>query len=353
MFSTWQMNTILFKLLWYILMSALILHWGLWYILMSALILHWGACAFIVVPQLFNLENNNTQSWIDAMPNKQTTDAIELYKMAAFLAASSFLCTTYIDFQVEHDLDIIISVLMSFTGYIMCIYIFVMMLLMVLSSNTPATKYQSIMSQLSEYMRHRQLPIALQHRLVQYYTHRFRQTYFRESAIMPILSERLQTEINLHCYTTLVESVSILQDLPDDTVSEIVSHLKSEIYLPNDILVKAGSEGDCMYFIASGTVAVSTPTGREVCHLQDGGYFGEVALIRKDHKRIANVVAIEMVEVYKLESKIFKKCLAELPDTYKRLEKISQDRYNRTNFLEELHKKHILEKSLARKHEID
>lgn len=59
---------------------------------MSALILHWGACAFIVVPQLFNLENNNTQSWIDAMPNKQTTDAIELYKMAAFLAASSFLC---------------------------------------------------------------------------------------------------------------------------------------------------------------------------------------------------------------------------------------------------------------------
>lgn len=59
---------------------------------------------------------------------------------------------------------------------------------MVLSSNTPATKYQSIMSQLSEYMRHRQLPIALQHRLVQYYTHRFRQTYFRESAIMPILS---------------------------------------------------------------------------------------------------------------------------------------------------------------------
>lgn len=35
-----------------------------------------------------------------------------------------FLGTTYIDFQVEHDLDIIISVLMSFTGYIMCIYIF-------------------------------------------------------------------------------------------------------------------------------------------------------------------------------------------------------------------------------------
>ncbi|KAI4467253.1 i[[h]] channel isoform e [Holotrichia oblita] len=224
---------------------------------------------------------------------------------------------------------------------------------MVLSSNTPSTKYESIMSELSEYMRHRQLPIALQHRLVEYYAHRFRKTYFRESAILPILSDRLQSEIKLHCYTALVESVSILQDLPENLVNLIVSHLKSEIYLPNDIIIKAGTDGDCMYFIASGTVAVSTPTGREVCHLQDGAYFGEVALIKKDHKRIANVVAIEICKVYKLESKIFKMCLAEQPDTFKKLEKICQDRFNRTNFLEELHKKHILEKSLARKHDTD
>lgn len=167
------------------------------------------------------------------------------------------------------------------------------------------------------------------------------------------LSERLQTEINLHCYTALVENVSILQDLPENIVSEIVAHLKSEIYLPNDVIIKAGTLGDCMYFISSGTVAVSTPTGSEVCHLQDGAYFGEAALIRKDNKRIANVVAIEFCEVYKLESKIFKKCFAEQPDTYKKLEKISQDRYNRTNFLEELYKKHVLERQLAKKHDFD
>lgn len=132
-----------------------------------------------------------------------------------------------------------------------------------------------------------------------------------------------------------------------------MAHLRSEIYLPNDIIIKAGTIGDCMYFISNGTVAISTATGHEVCHLQDGAYFGEIALIRKDSKRIANVIAIEMCEVYKLESKVFKTCLAEQPDTYKRLEKICQDRYNRTNFLEELHKKHILERALARKHELD
>lgn len=166
-------------------------------------------------------------------------------------------------------------------------------------------------------------------------------------------SDRLQVEINVHCYTKLVESVSILQQLPERIVTQIVANLKAEIYLPNDIIIKAGTYGDCMYFISSGTVVVSTANGHEVCHLQDGAYFGEVALIRKDNKRIANVVAIEFSEVYKLESKIFKTCLADQPETYKKLEKISQDRYNRTNFLEELHKKHILERTMARKRDLD
>ena len=89
-----------------------------------------------------------------------------------------------------------------------------------------------------------------------------------------------------------------------------------------------------------------------MCHLQDGNYFGEVALLKKEQKRIANVVAIETCEVYRLDKKIFKQCLATQPEVVKKLEKVAQDRYNRTNFLEELHKKHILEKTLSRKHDI-
>ncbi|GJQ76176.1 hypothetical protein Trydic_g1920 [Trypoxylus dichotomus] len=334
----WQINTILFKL---------VLYLGT-----SILMLHWSACMFIIVSKSINYFDPKISTWLDAENLTDATTNLQ-YRFSIYMATGSFLCIKYSPRRYRNIFDVLMVGVVVLVGYIMCIYIFVIILQMVLSSNTPVTKYESIMSELHQYMRHRQLPITLQHRLVQYYTHRFRRTFFRETSIMPLLSERLQTEINLHCYTTLVENVRILQDLPDDVVSEIVSHLRSEIYLPNDIIIKAGTVGDCMYFIASGTVAVSTPTGREVCHLQDGAYFGEVALIRKDSKRIANVVAIEICEVYKLESKIFKRCLAEQPDTYKRLEKISQDRYNRTNFLEELHKKHILERSLARKHELD
>lgn len=42
--------------------------------------------------------------------------------------------------------------------------------------------------------------------------------------------------------------------------------------------------GDCIFFIASGTVAFTTTNGMELFHLEDGDHFGEIALILKNNK---------------------------------------------------------------------
>lgn len=55
-------------------------------------------------------------------------------------------------------------------------------------------------------------------------------------------------------------------------------------------IVKAGSIGDCMFFVASGTVCVTTTNGKELCHLEDGDFFGEVALILKNSKVIIRIL---------------------------------------------------------------
>lgn len=44
----------------------------------------------------------------------------------------------------------------------------------------------------------------------------------------------------------------------------VVDSLKSVVYLRGDVIYKAGTESDCMYFIASGTVALITFAGKEV-----------------------------------------------------------------------------------------
>lgn len=77
--------------------------------------------------------------------------------------------------------------------------------------------------------------------------------------------EQLRQEIALQSSHRLVENVAIFKDLPKYVLRSIIKNLKFELYLPNDVIIKAGAYGDCMFFLSAGTVAVLTPTGKEVC----------------------------------------------------------------------------------------
>ncbi|KAI4454990.1 i[[h]] channel isoform e [Holotrichia oblita] len=202
------------------------------------------------------------------------------------------------------------------------------------------------MNQLKQYMRHKQLPLPMQKRLIDYYGYRFRGTYFRENTIFPTISGRLKKDITAYICQTMMKKVPILKDLPPAISKNIIPSLRQEIFLPTDIIVKAGTSGDCMYFIHYGTVAVYTPTGKEVCHLQDGAYFGEMGLIAKDNKRIANVVAIETTEVFRLDRRVFNSHMKTAPDLYKKMERIGDRRRENTLVMEEIHRKHILEMTM-------
>lgn len=68
----------------------------------------------------------------------------------------------------------------------------------------------------------------------------------------------------MHSCRKLVENVAFFKNLPITLLVRIVSCLKSEVFLVNDVIVKANTSGDCMYFISTGTVAVYTKSGREV-----------------------------------------------------------------------------------------
>lgn len=52
--------------------------------------------------------------------------------------------------------------------------------------------------------------------------------------------------------------------MPQLVVTQLISSVCSEIFMPNDALVRAGTRGDALYFIASGTVAVYNNVGKEV-----------------------------------------------------------------------------------------
>lgn len=61
-------------------------------------------------------------------------------------------------------------------------------------------------------------------------------------------------------------------------------------------IIKAGTIGECMFFIASGSVCVTTANGQELCHLEDGDYFGEIAFILKNRKVSEHLLLMKEAE---------------------------------------------------------
>lgn len=74
-----------------------------------------------------------------------------------------------------------------------------------------------------------------------------------------------------------------------------------KVYLPGDCLIDAGSEGQAMYFIQEGQVNVFSSSGEFVSTLTGGDYFGEMAMVRDEHKTTATVQAKDYCDMYKLE----------------------------------------------------
>lgn len=68
----------------------------------------------------------------------------------------------------------------------------------------------------------------------------------------------------MHACKKLVENVSFFRNLPMNLLVRIISCLQIQVFLTNDVIIRAGTPGKCMYFISTGTVAVYTKSGKEV-----------------------------------------------------------------------------------------
>ncbi|GJQ85026.1 hypothetical protein Trydic_g3687 [Trypoxylus dichotomus] len=121
------------------------------------------------------------------------------------------------------------------------------------------------------------------------------------------LSNQLKQEILVNTYGTLLTNTIILKDIPYALLVRISSMMKMEIYLPNDVVVVADTDSEIMYFIQTGMVAVYDKCDREVYHLADRSYFGEISLFTDEEKRSASVTAI-----------------APYPDIYDKIKKLAR-----------------------------
>ncbi|CAH2040175.1 unnamed protein product, partial [Iphiclides podalirius] len=231
--------------------------------------------------------------------------------------------------------EFIVYALIVFYHAMFMVYTVVFLLKIYMTAYSSMMRFHDLMSQMEAYMQHKQLPAQLKKRLRQFYRYRYQEQYYKEDDTLECLSDQLRHEITLHTCHKLVDRLPLLKGLPAGVVGAVLGCLRPEVYLPNDLVMRAGDTGHCMYFVANGTVAVYSLKGAEICHLEDGDHFGEVALLMRDSKRVATVVSVEITQVYRLDAADFRLIVKSNDVLYDRLQVLASQRMHETVLMDD------------------
>lgn len=201
-----------------------------------------------------------------------------------------------------------------------------------LSQINPArAHYVENMEKLDGFMRYKRLPLALRKRMTEYYVHLWDQRLgFDESSILNSLPESLRVDVSLHLKKDIVEKVPLFKDASEGFVKEIALGVSSTIFLPGDYVVRAGDPGTEMYFVSKGELEVISKDGQTLFStLQDGDFFGEIALIL-NQPRTASVRATTYCDLYRLDRPLFERVLSHYPDVAAKIHERAAERHARS-----------------------
>lgn len=95
------------------------------------------------------------------------------------------------------------------------------------------------------------------------------------------------------------------------------------MYLPGDLIIEIGSDGQGMYFIQEGQVNILSGDGHLISTLDGGDYFGEGSLILDNQKTNANVTAKDYCDIYRLDREDFMEVFVKHPETLAKIKIVS------------------------------
>ncbi|XP_067216308.1 potassium/sodium hyperpolarization-activated cyclic nucleotide-gated channel 1-like isoform X2 [Linepithema humile] len=307
---------------------------------------HWAACLEYHLPLVVaKIAGENDASWIRSsyMANRDTR--FKMYLTCVNRAIIALVGSThYLNMSTPED--IVYNLILSVLGFLGFVYLLARFSQLMTTFHSTDKRHLKLIQQLQQYIRYRELPHSLQRRLLDYYNYRNKKGFERDKMIINHVSPYLREKLLLHNYMRLLTNVELFKHLPQIVVTQLVGALRSEIFMPNDVLVKAGTRGDALYFVACGTIAVYDSAGKEICHLKDGTYFGELALVMEDERKTDSVVAVENCMVYILSRADFQHALSPYPELFGHLQNIvlahlEQSRLQKTFKLNSLSRREI------------
>jgi len=130
----------------------------------------------------------------------------------------------------------------------------------------------------------------------------------------------------------LMQQVPCFNELKEDDLVRLASHLNALSFLPGEEIVREGAHGDSLFLIGRGQVDVSRTVQDKrihMAHLKAGDFFGEIALLHPQ-PRIATVQAATPCTLLELSRGRLLPYLKNAPHLRKVLENAYQNRIQKT-----------------------
>jgi len=125
--------------------------------------------------------------------------------------------------------------------------------------------------------------------------------------------------------------VDIFAPLSPEELERLAGKIARHVYAPGEAIIRAGEQGSSMFVVHEGVVEVQIADNgrpRTVATLQEGDFFGEMALFTGE-PRTANVVAAEETEVLEISHAAMKHLFDNDPELAESLSHtIAERRFN-------------------------
>ena len=123
---------------------------------------------------------------------------------------------------------------------------------------------------------------------------------------------------------TALKKVEFLSLCSMGELEQLMSNLTRKAFSKGTTIVREGDDGDYLFLIHSGEVAILAKSGfgkKEIARLGPGNYFGEMALVSRE-PRSATVEATQDTDAFLLFSTDFRRMLDKNPGLAKNLDDI-------------------------------
>ncbi|KAK5647175.1 hypothetical protein RI129_002067 [Pyrocoelia pectoralis] len=299
----------------------------------SFFLVHWCACYnFLIQRALFHgvKYKFDESSWIHRSNISMYALQIDVpnaYFQSLRVTFCHFYGISMKGIVKEEPVDHIVFSIVMIVGYFFLAYLPARIFLIVKATYASQSKYEELLHEFVEYGNKKGVPVKMKNRVFEYLEHTYQKRYFQEKIILNTLSDRLRAELLLQDFKRLVEKVQMFQAFSKSTVGMLISHLRREVFLKNDIVFKLGPQCDAVRFISHGTVAFILENGMEIAHLHDGDIVGLLGLIINFDHCVGSVVALENCEMYRIDKQDLDYCIEQDETIYHVFFNMAKEKY--------------------------